>query len=186
MATMVFSDIHAFQERKDKSINGMSPEFVEANRIDLSLPRWQSVDGNVDCWNCTGNHNTKCVNCIGCEDCISCIDCANLDASEYCRRCYVGRRLSGVRNVVPDTLHVACFTGLYNYTCSPRILQNGEQLIQMGCKLLTRKQWETNPWNNPEEFPNDGSIQSQRRMFALQTAYAWLDMMADVKYHYNS
>lgn len=178
MATMIFSDIHAFHERKDKSVNGMSQKFVDANQIDLSLPVWQSQDCNVDCWNCTGNYNTKCVDCIDCSDCISCVNCANLEDSKYCQRCYTGSNLSRVHNVTPDTLHVACFTGLYIYTCSPRILRNGEQLIQMGCKLLTRKQWEANPWNNPSEFPNDGSIQSKRRMFALQTAYAWLDMMA--------
>jgi hypothetical protein len=72
----------------------------------------------------------------------------------------------------------ACFPDLYRYTCSPRIHADGSQWIQMGCHLRTRAEWERDEWNNPEEFPNDGSAKSVARHNALLTAFRWLDEQA--------
>jgi hypothetical protein len=58
---------------------------------------------------------------------------------------------------------------------SPRIDNDGTQRIQMGCHLRTRAEWEADEWNNPEEFPNDGSAESTRRHNALVFAFQWLD-----------
>ena len=48
-------------------------------------------------------------------------------------------------------------------------------MIQMGCHLRTRAEWEETPWNNLSEFPNDGSKESNDRQFALKLAMLWLD-----------
>lgn len=36
--------------------------------------------------------------------------------------------------------------------------------IQMGCYLRTLEEWENDFWNNPKEFPNDGSPESIARL----------------------
>jgi len=64
---------------------------------------------------------------------------------------------------------------------SPRIHADGSQWIQMGCHLRTREDWERNPWNNPSEFPDNGSRKSQRRQFALKMAFLWLDENSEEK-----
>ena len=64
------------------------------------------------------------------------------------------------------------------WTRAARILKDGAQWIQMGCHLRTRADWETNPWNNPSEFPNDGSAPSEARQLTLKLAMQWLDANA--------
>ena len=65
---------------------------------------------------------------------------------------------------------------LYKYTVIPIISKDGDHWIALGCKFQTRKDWETNFWNNTSEFPNDGGETTESRKFALATACAWLDM----------
>lgn len=65
--------------------------------------------------------------------------------------------------------------GVYDYVCCPRITEENKQIIQLGCHIRSREAWEADFWNNPKEFPNDGSKASQRRMLAFKLACAWLD-----------
>jgi hypothetical protein len=43
----------------------------------------------------------------------------------------------------------------------------------MGCFFRTLAEWENDFWNNPNEFPNDGSESSEMRLMAFNTAKAW-------------
>jgi len=72
----------------------------------------------------------------------------------------------------------AVFTGLYKYVCLPFITTKNEQLVTMGCFTRTRREWEKDFWNNDDEFPNDGSMSSELRKLAFETACKWLDLNA--------
>jgi acyl-[acyl carrier protein]--UDP-N-acetylglucosamine O-acyltransferase len=63
----------------------------------------------------------------------------------------------------------------YLYTCSPQITKDKSQFIQMGCFLRSREAWKKDFWNNPNEFPNDGSKKSKDRLTAFKMACVWLD-----------
>lgn len=64
--------------------------------------------------------------------------------------------------------------GLYRYYVAAYITTDNEHRITMGCHDRSLAEWEADEWNNPSEFPNDGSEKSRRRHFALETAKAWL------------
>lgn len=65
-------------------------------------------------------------------------------------------------------------TGLYDLVTGA-YWSKGVPYIQLGCNLRTRKEWEGDFWNNPEQFPNDGSPKSNKREFAFKVACQWLD-----------
>ena len=46
----------------------------------------------------------------------------------------------------------------------------------MGCFTRTLKDWEKDFWNNEKEFPNDGSIKSESRKMAFETAKRWIEI----------
>jgi len=47
MKTQIFADLNQFLSRKDKSINGVSPEFAQEN------PGFETDNETNDgCWNC--------------------------------------------------------------------------------------------------------------------------------------
>jgi hypothetical protein len=48
----------------------------------------------------------------------------------------------------------------------------------MGCYLHSRTEWESDFWNNADEFPNDGSEKSNNRKLAFDLACQWLDAKA--------
>ena len=79
---------------------------------------------------------------------------------------------------IPAGAKVAVFLKLYLYVCIPRINADGSQYIQLGCHLRTRAEWDANFWNNPLEFPDDGSLKSEARKLAYETACKWLDLNA--------
>ncbi len=66
------------------------------------------------------------------------------------------------------------FTGLYRYIAMPMIAEDGTEYIRLGCQFRLVSEWEANFWNNPREFPNDGSPESQHRLLAYQTCLEWL------------
>ncbi len=85
-----------------------------------------------------------------------------------------GADLRGVR-----IKKAAVFTGLYTYTVIPYITEQNEKRIRMGCYDRNLQEWEADFWNNPNEFPNDGSQKSQMRLMAFNTAKAWFDIVED-------
>ena len=65
---------------------------------------------------------------------------------------------------------------LYKYTCGAWIENRGE-IIQLGCFTRTRKEWESDFWNNPKEFPNDNSEKSNARLMAFKMCCTFLDLI---------
>jgi hypothetical protein len=73
----------------------------------------------------------------------------------------------------------AVFTGLYAYIVIPYITEQDEKRVKMGCHDRSLQEWEADFWNNPNEFPNNGSQKSQMRLMAFNTAKAWFDTVED-------
>jgi len=69
------------------------------------------------------------------------------------------------------------FTGLYQYIVIPYVTETGVKRIKMGCFNRTLDEWNENFWNNDNEFPNNGSLKSNIRLMAFETAKKWLDLI---------
>ena len=72
----------------------------------------------------------------------------------------------------------AVFTGLYQYIVIPYITEENIKRVKMGCYSRSLEEWEENFWNNNEEFPNNGSMKSNLRLMAFNTAKAWLELQS--------
>jgi len=67
-------------------------------------------------------------------------------------------------------------TGGYKYTASSYRDENtGIWYIQLGCFLRSVDEWESNFWNNNNEFPNNGSEDSQARWNTYQSLLTWIN-----------
>ncbi len=180
-----FETYDKFLLRPDKSTNG-TPIREDEKEESTNKGCWNTPY----CTNCAYCENcTNCANCTNCNDCVWCNDCINCTSCNFCQSCInctkcedctccsctYGVKLYTYCRKLPENARSACFIGLYSYVCIPRIYKDGTQWIQMGCKLLPREDWEKDPWNNPNEFPNDNSPHSNARMFALEIAMMWLD-----------
>jgi len=55
--------------------------------------------------------------------------------------------------------------------------EKDEKRIKMGCFDRSLAEWDCNFWNNDNEFPNDGSIKSECRLMAYNTAKAWFSII---------
>jgi len=69
------------------------------------------------------------------------------------------------------------FTGLYTYIVIPYITEEDEVRIKMGCFDRTLAEWESDFWNNNNEFPNDNSVKSNCRLMAFETAKKWIEIV---------
>ena len=68
------------------------------------------------------------------------------------------------------------FTGLYKYVVIPFISEDDIKYVKMGCFTRKLSDWESDFWNNNNEFPNDGSVESNLRLFAFETAKRWFEL----------
>jgi hypothetical protein len=92
-----------------------------------------------------------------------------------------GADLSGA-NLSDATIKTcAVFTGLYRYIAMPVIADDGTEHIRMGCYFRSVAEWESDFWNNPTEFTNDGSMKSKMRWMAYQTCLEWLRLHREVQ-----
>jgi hypothetical protein len=66
------------------------------------------------------------------------------------------------------------FTGLYKYVAIPIIAEDGKKYIRLGCFCRLVSEWKKDFWNNDNEFPNNGSIESESRKLAFKTCLEWL------------
>jgi hypothetical protein len=88
-----------------------------------------------------------------------------------------GANLRGADLHVADKIKCAAvFTGLYQYIVIPYITEENIKRIKMGCYNRSLEEWESNFWNNNDEFPNNGSMKSNLRLMAYNTAKAWLKL----------
>ena len=69
---------------------------------------------------------------------------------------------------------------LYKYSSSS-YLSKGVEWIQLGCFLRTRQEWESDFWNNDDEFPNNGSEKSEARLRAFDVHCFFLDSLKEKK-----
>jgi hypothetical protein len=69
------------------------------------------------------------------------------------------------------------FTGLYKYVVIPFMSEDNGKYIKMGCFTRKLSEWESDFWNNNNEFPNDNSEKSNLRLFAFETAKKWFDLI---------
>ena len=69
------------------------------------------------------------------------------------------------------------FTGLYTYVVIPFISEDDIKYVKMGCFTRKLSDWESDFWNNDNEFPNDGSEKSNLRLFAFETAKKWFEVV---------
>ena len=63
--------------------------------------------------------------------------------------------------------------GLYDYYVFAIVSDKGPW-IRMGCRWRSLAEWEADFWNNPKEFPNDGSPKSNMRLAAFNYVKEWI------------
>ena len=88
-----------------------------------------------------------------------------------------GAYLTGADNNKIKISKTIIFTGLYKYVVIPFISEDGEKYVKMGCFTRKLSEWESDFWNNNNEFPNDNSEKSNMRLFAFETAKKWFDLI---------
>ena len=85
MKTQIYDTIQDFWNREDKTTNGVSKEFSEAN------PRWEEERENEGCWNCSRcfgcSRCSRCSRCSDCSDCSRCFDCSDCFDCSSCSDC---------------------------------------------------------------------------------------------------
>ena len=68
------------------------------------------------------------------------------------------------------------FTGIYKYLCMPIISNEGKEYIRLGCYTRLLSEWESDFWNNNNEFPDNGSLDSELRKLAFKTCKKWIKL----------
>jgi hypothetical protein len=116
--------------------------------------------------------NLRCAN-LRCAD-LRCADLrgANLRCADLRGADLRGANLQGAEKIKC----AAVFTNLYKYIVIPYITEDNIKRIIMGCYNRSLEEWESNFWNNNDEFPNNGSMKSNLRLMAYNTAKAWLEL----------
>lgn len=97
MKTQIFNSYQEFQEREDKTINGVSPEYAKRN------PNYQEDNAtNQGCYEssgCTGS--IDCLQSWNLKDCTNCSTCSNSENCNncsYCSWCYACVGLTNEHN----------------------------------------------------------------------------------------
>ena len=88
-----------------------------------------------------------------------------------------GVDLRGVDGELIKIKKAVIFTGLYQYVVIPFISKDDIKYVKMGCYTRKLSDWESDFWNNDNEFPNDGSEKSNLRLFAFETAKKWFEIV---------
>ncbi|MCL2312127.1 MAG: hypothetical protein FWC41_06530 [Firmicutes bacterium] len=97
----VFKDYKEFCNRKDKSINGVSQDFLEMNEDNPMTIDELNLVNCEGCWNCYECQNCinciDCVSCIDCQNCINCLQCINCNNCKYCQYIEDGNGCDGIQ-----------------------------------------------------------------------------------------
>ena len=93
MKTQIYDTIQDFWNREDKTTNGVSKEFSEAN------PRWEEERENGGCWNCS-----DCFECSDCSDCFGCSSCSGCFRCSDCFGCFdlAAQKLEKTIPIIPQ------------------------------------------------------------------------------------
>ena len=76
----IYKNYKEFSQREDKTINGVSQDFL--NYAGITLDKLNLINCE-DCWNCR-----NCKDCWYCQDCCDCEECTNCTNCTNCRDCY--------------------------------------------------------------------------------------------------
>jgi len=87
----------------------------------------------------------------------------------------IGDEVEILRNTNLTKLFYA--TGIYKYH-NYAYWKDTTPYIGLGCHLRTVDKWESEFWNNPDEFPNDDSEKSKARVFAFEICKQWFTFNA--------
>ena len=82
-----------------------------------------------------------------------------------------GANLSGLK--IQKT---AVFTGLYKYIAMPIITQDNKHYVRLGCYTRLVSDWQNDFWNNSNEFPNNGDLDSKYRLMAFEFCKKWIEL----------
>jgi len=88
-----------------------------------------------------------------------------------------GAYLTGTDGEKIKIKKAAVFTGLYTYIVVPFISEDDIKYVKMGCFTRKLPEWESDFWNNDNEFPNNNSEKSNMRLFALEVAKKWFEVI---------
>jgi hypothetical protein len=106
---------------------------------------------------------------------------ADLSGADLSGADLYGANLSGADLYGKKISKICVFTGLYKYQVWAVIYETGEKYIRMGCYFRSLSEWENDFWNNPNEFPNNRSEQSELRLMAFETSKKWFDIQDKIK-----
>jgi hypothetical protein len=101
----IYKNYKEFCQREDKTINGVSQEFLDAHSFTKTS---EFLDDDLvtglklveiilvkctRCWNCSGCYDCKnCINCINCfwsTNCKNCKDCVRCSVCKNCKDCFL-------------------------------------------------------------------------------------------------
>lgn len=69
------------------------------------------------------------------------------------------------------------FSGLYKYDCACILSDKGHKYIKLGCFTRSVTDWKKDFWNNDNEFPNDNSKSSKRRLVAYKSCLNYFELL---------
>jgi hypothetical protein len=101
---------------------------------------------------------------------------ADLTGADLTGADLTGAHLRGADGNKIKIKKVSVFTGLYDYVVIPFISDDNIHYVKMGCFTRKLSEWQADFWNNDSEFPNDGSLKSNLRLLAFETATKWLEL----------
>ena len=81
-----------------------------------------------------------------------------------------GAKLTNIKRFNKTLKHFNRWDNLYKYDVEIGITTKDEVIIKMGCFTRSLEEWEDNFWNNDNEFPNDNSTGSNKRLKAFEFA----------------
>ncbi len=101
---------------------------------------------------------------------------ANLGGANLRRANLGGADLGGADNEIIKIKKIGIFTGLYKYICMSIISEDNKQYIKLGCYTRLVSDWNSDFWNNINEFPNNDSIESKYRLLAFEFCKQWIEL----------
>jgi len=109
----IFENYEEFCNRKDKTINGVSQQFLDGNNRTLETLNLRYCMGCYNCYECFNCDDCiYCVKCKNCKNCGRCCDCENCYNCELCCDC---RHLKYCIDV-----SIMNFLKFYNMLCPPK------------------------------------------------------------------
>jgi hypothetical protein len=114
----IFKDYKEFQNREDKTINGVSQKFLDGGGTETRGSLLDQLTSKIiindlhlidceGCWNCIECVECKdcircdyCKKCINCEYCCDCINCKECEGCYDCIECLQCKKNIGYKNTI--------------------------------------------------------------------------------------